>query len=117
MTDSDGTVIIIPPPEPEPIIIPDLEPVAEAVADAIESVSMDERFLAHEGRIAALETLLPTHTHPEYETQDVTPIAEPIIDDTPPAPPEPEEITTPEPVEDSAPRSNHLLFARPFGGS
>ena len=116
MTDSDATVIVIPPAEPKPVIIaPDPEPVGEAVADAIEEVAEIDRMLDHESRIVALETSLGSHTHPEYETHAV-PIAEPIIEDIPPAPPEPEEIAAPsEPVEDSRPNRSHPLFARPFG--
>jgi hypothetical protein len=115
MTDSDATVIVIPPAEPEPVIIaPEPEPVGETVADAISEVAEVDRMLDHESRIASLETALGSHTHPEYE-QPAMIAPEPIIDDIPPAPPEPEEITSPEPIEDSRPNRSHPLFARPFG--
>jgi hypothetical protein len=119
MTDSDGTIIVIPPAEPEPVIIaPEAEPVGEAVADAISEVAEIDRMLDHETRLATLEewrTVQETHSHPEYEQPMITP--EPIIDDIPPAPPEPEEIASPEVVEDSRPNRSHPLFARPFGGA
>jgi hypothetical protein len=117
MDDPGATVVIIPTPDPEPVIIPEPEPVGVAVAEAISEVAEIDRMLDHESRISALESTLASHTHPEYETPDVAPIAEPIIDDIPPAPPEPEEIATPEPVEDSRPNRSHPLFARPFGGA
>jgi|ERR1035437_7092290 hypothetical protein len=115
MTDSDATVIVIPPViEPEPVIVADPEPATEVIADAIEEVAEIDRMLDHESRIAALEATIGTHTHPEYEQAPV-PIAEPIVDDIPAAPIEPEEIAAPEPVEDSKPNRSHPLFARPFG--
>jgi hypothetical protein len=119
MTDSDGTtVVVIPPPEPEPVIVAESEPVGEAVADAIEEVAEVDRMLDHESRLAAIEEWRTTqdfHRHPEYEQAPV--IAEPIIDDIPPAPPEPEEIGSPEVIEDSRPNRSHPLFAKPFSGS
>ncbi len=116
MTDSDATIIVIPPAEPEPVIIaPDPEPVGEAISEAITEVAEIDRMLDHETRIATLEATLGSHTHPEYDRP--VEIAEPIIDDIPPAPIEPEEIATPEPIEDSSPSRSHPLFARPFGGA
>jgi|ERR1035437_796138 hypothetical protein len=114
MTDSDGTtVVVIPPAEPEPVIVAP-EPITEEIAEAITEVAEIDRMLDHETRIATLEASV-THTHPEYE-QAPAPIAEPIIDDIPIAPIEPEEIAAPsEPVEDSRPNKSHPLFARPFG--
>ena len=115
MTDSDSATVIVIPPEPEPVIVaPDPEPATEVIADAIGEVAEIDRMLNHETRIATLEASV-THTHPEYEQAPV-PIAEPIIDDIPTAPIEPEEIAAPsEPVEDSRPNKSHPLFARPFG--
>lgn len=115
MDDPGATVVVIPPTDPAPVVAPAPEPVGEALADAIEDVAEVDRLLDHETRIATLEATLGSHTHPEYEAPAV-PIAEPIIDDVPPAP-EPEEIAAPvEPTEDSRPNRSHALFARPFGG-
>jgi hypothetical protein len=118
MTDSDApTVIVIPPAEPEPVIIAsEPEPVVEAVADAISEVAEVDRMLDHETRLSTLEEwrgTQETHRHPEYDQPMIAP--EPIMDELPPAPPEPEEIASPEPIEDSHPSRSHPLFSKPFG--
>lgn len=117
MTDSDSATVIVIPPDPEPVIVAEPEPVTEEIADAITEVAEIDRTLDHESRLATLEEwrgTQETHRHPEYDQPMIAP--EPIIDDIPPAPPEPEEIATSgEPVEDSRPNRSHPLFARPFG--
>ena len=118
MTDSDGTTVVVIPPEPqgEPVIVaPPVESAGEEIAEAISEVAEIDRMLDHETRIATLEATLSGHTHPEYEQPAIAP--EPIIEDIPAPPPEPDEIGTPEVIEDSRPSRSHPLFARPFGGN